>query len=112
MFGAICGDILGSRHEGGGRKYDDISDINLMLAGSCPTDDTAMTVAVADWLMNDIAGTENEEELNDIQTNINEEVTDLTSEENMEEEIIVENETSSEQINYDENVKNVTFELD
>lgn len=63
MFGAICGDILGSGYEFEEIKYDDISLIRLINDNDVATDDTAMTVAVADWLMNDITGVTDEEEL-------------------------------------------------
>ncbi len=63
MFGAICGDILGSSYEFEKVKYDNPEEIRLMNPQDVYTDDTAMTVVVADWLMNDIADTEDEEEL-------------------------------------------------
>lgn len=63
MFGAICGDILGSTYEFEGIKYDNPEDIQLMNPKSAYTDDTALTVAVADWLMNDCSDTDDDEEL-------------------------------------------------
>ncbi|MCB0630667.1 MAG: ADP-ribosylglycohydrolase family protein [Saprospiraceae bacterium] len=48
MKGAIIGDIIGSRFErGNGKDYS----FELFTPGSTFTDDTVMTVAVADWLM-------------------------------------------------------------
>ena len=49
MYGAILGDIIGSRFEfdrGDRRK-----DFELFTRESTPTDDTVMTVAVADALL-------------------------------------------------------------
>lgn len=63
MYGAICGDILGSRYEWEEKKYTDITEISLIHEKDEVTDDTAMTVAVADWLLHDINGVEDEEEL-------------------------------------------------
>lgn len=63
MFGAICGDILGSRFELEEIKYTDISKIELVDEKDQATDDTAMTIAVADWLLNDIEGISDEAEL-------------------------------------------------
>lgn len=63
MLGAICGDILGSTYEFEEIKYDYPEQIRLMNPGDVYTDDTAMTVAVADWLMNDITDTDCEEKL-------------------------------------------------
>ena len=54
MLGAICGDILGSTIEFEETKYDDISKIRLFLETNHITDDTVLTCAVADWLLNDI----------------------------------------------------------
>jgi ADP-ribosylglycohydrolase len=48
MFGAIVGDIIGSVHEFGGTKA---KDFPLFVAGSTFTDDSVLTVAVADWIM-------------------------------------------------------------
>lgn len=48
MLGAIAGDIIGSRYEYvNDRRYD----FELMTEGSFFTDDTVMTLAVAQWLM-------------------------------------------------------------
>ena len=49
MIGAIAGDIIGSVYE-----FDNIktTDFPLFTAESDYTDDTIMTVAVADWLLN------------------------------------------------------------
>ncbi len=63
MFGAICGDILGSSYEFEGKKYFDINDIKLCLKDDNFTDDTALTLAVADWLLNDINGCCSDEDL-------------------------------------------------
>lgn len=49
MLGAIIGDIVGSRFERGNWKGKDFS---LFTQDSCFTDDTVMTVAIADWLLN------------------------------------------------------------
>ncbi len=54
MLGAICGDILGSTYEFEGKKYSDPDGIKLCLDTDDFTDDTALTLAVADWLLNDI----------------------------------------------------------
>jgi ADP-ribosylglycohydrolase len=54
MFGAIVGDVLGSALEFEERKYENISDINLYNEKNHFTDDTVLTLAVADWLLNDI----------------------------------------------------------
>ena len=54
MLGAICGDILGSSCEFDEVKYEDISDIILFQETAHFTDDTVLTCAVADWLVNDI----------------------------------------------------------
>jgi ADP-ribosylglycohydrolase len=48
MLGAIAGDIIGSVHEGTGTKH---VDFPLFVQGSRFTDDTVLTVAVADCLM-------------------------------------------------------------
>lgn len=63
MYGAICGDILGSRYEWEEKKYTSIAEISLIHEKDEVTDDTAMTVAVADWLLHDINGVNDEEEL-------------------------------------------------
>jgi ADP-ribosylglycohydrolase len=49
MLGAIAGDVIGSVHEYMGTKS---TDFDLFTAGSRFTDDTVLTVAVADCLMN------------------------------------------------------------
>lgn len=49
MLGAILGDIVGSVHEGAGTKH---RDFPLFVAGSTYTDDTVLSVAVADALLN------------------------------------------------------------
>jgi len=54
MLGAICGDILGSSFEDEEKKYEDTGSIVLCNKWDNFTDDTAMTLAVADWLLNDI----------------------------------------------------------
>lgn len=54
MFGAVCGDILGSTVEFGEVKYNDINKIWLCLDTDHITDDSALTFAVADWLLHDI----------------------------------------------------------
>lgn len=54
MLGAICGDILGSGYEDEEKKYDDPESIKLCTERDNFTDDTAMTLAVADWLLHDI----------------------------------------------------------
>lgn len=48
MLGAIVGDVIGSVHESSGTKT---RDFPLFVAGSTFTDDTVLTVAVADWIM-------------------------------------------------------------
>lgn len=52
MLGSIIGDIIGSKHEG---YYNRIksTDFELFDKSSKFTDDTVLTVAVADWLMRD-----------------------------------------------------------
>lgn len=54
MFGAICGDILGSTAEFDEKKFNDIEKISLCLDTDHITDDSALTFAVADWLLHDI----------------------------------------------------------
>lgn len=54
MFGAIVGDILGSSLEFEERKYENIDDIDLYNVENHFTDDTVLTLAVADWLLHDI----------------------------------------------------------
>ena len=63
MLGAICGDILGSTVEFYEVKYNDISKIKLCLPTDDFTDDTALTLAVADWLLNDVNKYENDDDL-------------------------------------------------
>jgi len=48
MLGAIVGDIVGSVHEGMGTKT---KDFPLFVSRSTFTDDTVLTVAVADWIL-------------------------------------------------------------
>lgn len=48
MLGAIAGDIIGSVHEGAGTKH---RDFPLFVPGSTFTDDTVLSVAVADALL-------------------------------------------------------------
>jgi ADP-ribosylglycohydrolase len=48
MLGAIAGDVIGSVHEGAGTKT---KDFPLFVEGSCFTDDTVLTVAVAEKLL-------------------------------------------------------------
>ncbi|MCI2056629.1 MAG: ADP-ribosylglycohydrolase family protein [Oscillibacter sp.] len=55
MLGAICGDILGSTYEFGPEKTEDLSKISLFRRDDHFTDDTVSTLAVADWLLHDIA---------------------------------------------------------
>jgi ADP-ribosylglycohydrolase len=55
MLGAICGDILGSTYEFGAEKTENISKIALFREEDHFTDDTVLTLAVADWLLHDIA---------------------------------------------------------
>ena len=50
MLGAITGDTIGSRFEFGGIKS---TDFELFGPGCRYTDDSVMTVAVAEWLMDD-----------------------------------------------------------
>lgn len=50
MLGAIIGDIVGSTREWHNIKTEDFE---LVLKGSRFTDDTVMTLAVAEWLMTD-----------------------------------------------------------
>ena len=48
MLGAVVGDVIGSVHEFAATKT---KDFPLFVAGSTFTDDTVLTVAVADWIM-------------------------------------------------------------
>ena len=58
MYGAILGDIIGSPYEfGGGKKT---KDFPLFIKESTYTDDTVMTIAVADALMESMGGTDEE----------------------------------------------------
>ncbi|WP_205598581.1 hypothetical protein [Halomonas sp. NO4] len=50
MLGAIAGDIIGSVHEGAGTKT---RDFPLFTPASTFTDDTVLTVAVAEVLLED-----------------------------------------------------------
>lgn len=50
ILGGIVGDIIGSTREWHNVKTEDLE---LLPAGSCFTDDTVMTLAVAEWLMTD-----------------------------------------------------------
>lgn len=53
MLGAICGDILGSPYEFEGLKFTDPNQIELFREDNRFTDDTILTLAVADWLLHD-----------------------------------------------------------
>lgn len=48
MLGAILGDIIGSVHEGAGTKT---KEFPLFVTPSTFTDDSVLTVAVAEWLL-------------------------------------------------------------
>lgn len=48
MLGAIVGDVIGSIHEAAGTKT---KNFPVFVTGSTFTDDTVLTVAVADWLL-------------------------------------------------------------
>ena len=52
MLGSIIGDIIGSRFEGYHSRIK-TTDFELFDKGSKFTDDTVLTIAVADWLMRD-----------------------------------------------------------
>ena len=54
MLGALAGDIIGSRYEFCNMKS---MDFELFPSGSCFTDDSVMTLAVAKWLTEDKAHT-------------------------------------------------------
>ena len=54
MWGAVCGDILGSSYEFEEIKYEDLSAIRLMTEADTFTDDSAMTFAVMEWLLLDV----------------------------------------------------------
>lgn len=55
ILGAIVGDIVGSTREWNNVKNEDFE---LLPVGSRFTDDTVMTLAVAEWLMTDPAHSE------------------------------------------------------
>ena len=55
ILGGIVGDIIGSTREWVNVKTEDFE---LLPAGSSFTDDTVMTLAVAEWLMTDPAHSE------------------------------------------------------
>ena len=65
IFGAICGDILGSTFEFEKKKYNNISEIDLFRDGSHFTDDTVLTLAVADWLLHDLNDYEDDDYFKD-----------------------------------------------
>ena len=48
MLGAIVGDVIGSRFEGFGIKT---KDFPIFIPDSAFTDDSVLTVAVADWIL-------------------------------------------------------------
>ena len=52
MIGSIIGDVIGSRFEGYHSRIKS-TDFDLFDKGSKFTDDTVLTIAVADWLMRD-----------------------------------------------------------
>ena len=54
MLGALVGDIIGSTYEFYNTKR---MDFDLFEKGSCFTDDSVMTLAVAKWLVEDEAHT-------------------------------------------------------
>ncbi len=54
MLGAIFGDILGSVYEFEEIKYEEPKHIDLYKADCHVTDDSVLTIAVADWLLHDI----------------------------------------------------------
>lgn len=54
MWGAVCGDILGSSYEFEEIKYPVPENIRLMREGDNFTDDSAMTFAVMEWLLMDV----------------------------------------------------------
>ena len=54
MLGAIVGDIMGSSMEFEEQKFEHIAEINLFNEENHFTDDTVLTLAVADWLLHDI----------------------------------------------------------
>lgn len=65
IFGAICGDVLGSTFEFEKKKYNNISEIDLFRDGSHFTDDTVLTLAVADWLLHDLNDYEDDDYFKD-----------------------------------------------
>ena len=52
IIGTICGDIIGSTYESK-MKWTKNPKITVFRAGSLPTDDTTMTLAIAHWLCGD-----------------------------------------------------------
>jgi ADP-ribosylglycohydrolase len=48
MLGAIAGDVIGSVHEGSGTKT---KEFPLFTPRSCFTDDSVLSIAVADWIL-------------------------------------------------------------
>ena len=54
IIGAVCGDIIGSTHEGNKPKVKTKDRFNLFTAESCFTDDTVMTIAIADAILKKI----------------------------------------------------------
>jgi ADP-ribosylglycohydrolase len=48
MLGSIVGDVIGSVHEYAGTKS---KDFPLFVQGSCYTDDSVLSVAVAEWIL-------------------------------------------------------------
>ena len=54
MLGAIVGDIMGSSMEFEEQKFEHIDEINLFNEENHFTDDTVLTLAVADWLLHDM----------------------------------------------------------
>lgn len=54
MLGAICGDILGSVYEFEEIKYHNPGEISLCTEKGTFTDDTILSLAVADWLLHDV----------------------------------------------------------
>ena len=54
MYGAISGDILGSSYEFGNKRYDDYKKVPIFHKRDHFTDNTVLTLAVADWLLHDV----------------------------------------------------------
>lgn len=52
IYGAVCGDIIGSPYEIGKRRTKDYN-FELFIKQSGPSDDTILTLAIAKWLMGD-----------------------------------------------------------